>query len=759
MTSEKKSIYPKKPYPVGLANGLTMAKRSKDKILPIRHNTPGNIIVIHGVNDTGTSYAAVERGLCAGLSTRLDGELTPASYRLPTEADKEKLFEDPDAVFYKRTITEETLSPVIPFYWGYREVDDQVKVNSKLSRGQALDRYGNRLDKDYSKGGGPFANATTTLPDMWNKGKWADAGALDKAQHDATHPVLDCPGRMYMILAAQRLAALICMIRDYDEDETVSVVAHSQGCLISLLAQAFLMDPAMKGKQPNARPADTLILTHPPYSLVPVPISISLIDGTSGEDELMRGNYAQIKRSQTVNARLQTLVNIVRGTFSQKQSEPKLADLADPRKHYGAVGKNWRAEEDRDNRGRVYLYFCPEDMTVALSNVQGIGWQGVPDFQKIPPRWSQKESLVKPFAALGEGFRQRVFTAKKRPDPKTGKPVLVGPPDSPFFFVLRQPGEDDQSHTELSDTTLSKYAVRGHLPTPWHPTVSAHEEADRHQGVLSINGDPLKVPVEASLLEGSMPDSKGRPGAMESVDPIDAAIAITSQYGLNVVWQLLDYPISLEAVLNKYPRDSPFPQCYAGKVIPSKGLSSLVQASLNKDKDASSSCEVLDVYTCVVQGFVWQPTSPSKVLVRRTETPNEARFRWQHQVVPRSFHGAIFGGQANHRNVTAYDVAIGAGKASSDPAFYRYLCAVADWRLRKQPKKERNGIELWKNFLASHADYFKVEPKWRSDLIEGNANYYSNGLLPSNLPVVPDELPKDVVCELVPLVAERAFYE
>jgi predicted alpha/beta hydrolase family esterase len=67
---------------------------------------------------------------------------------------------------------------------------------------------------------------------------------------------------MYFVLAAQRLAALVAMIRDYGDDvpETVNIIAHSQGCLVSLLAQAFLME---EGEQP----ADTLILTHPPYGL------------------------------------------------------------------------------------------------------------------------------------------------------------------------------------------------------------------------------------------------------------------------------------------------------------------------------------------------------------------------------------------------------------------------------------------------------------------------------------------------------------
>jgi hypothetical protein len=56
-------------------------------------------------------------------------------------------------------------------------------------------------------------------------------------------------------------------------------------------------------------------------------------------------------------------------------SEQELAHMRSSGIHSTA----WKPGEDRDNRGKVYLYFCPEDMTVALRNVEGIGWQGVPD--------------------------------------------------------------------------------------------------------------------------------------------------------------------------------------------------------------------------------------------------------------------------------------------------------------------------------------------------------------------------------------------
>jgi hypothetical protein len=738
-------IYPKKSYSVGAANGVTMTNRSKDKIIPVRHNTPGNIIVIHGVNDTGTAYAAVERGLCEGLATRLNGDLRPAQYRLPTDADKDKLFDDPDSVFYKRTISNNTLSPVIPFYWGYREVSDRVQTKAKLSRGQALDRYGNRLDKDYSKGGGPFANATSTLPDMWNKGKWGVFRRLDAAQGDATHPVLNNPGRMYMILAAQRLAALICMIRDYDENETVSIVAHSQGCLISLLAQAFLLDPKMKEQQPNARPADTLILTHPPYSLIEdIPTMVSLVDGYSGSDAAMEGRYKHIDGTQTTSARLQTLINIVRGVQEQKHSSPEFTELSDAKKYFGAVGKGWKAETDRDNRGKVYLYFCPEDMTVALANVQGIGWQGIPEFLRVP----SKNICYKPRELLGASFFQRVFTAKKRPDPKHGAPVLVGHKDSPYYFALRQPGEDDQSHTDVSDSYISKEWVRGHLPDFSKHRLPKNDDEARRQGIRFISGEALKVPVAANLLEGSVVDAKGRVGASEAVDPIDASIAITSNYGLNNVWQVVGYATLNPIRENEYAVPSPYPGLYDGKVLVAHGMAEEIQSKLNKDKPLSACCEVLEVYVCVFDGFTPTPTVPPKVLIRRTETPDEARFRWQHQFVPRSFHGAIFGGQANHRNVTAYDVAIGGGKASSDPEFYRYLCIVADWRLKMNAKPGEERVELWTKFLKEQATYFCCEPAWRSYLIEGNSEYYSCGLLPNRLPVLPESLPSCVISEL-----------
>ena len=223
-----------------------------------------------------------------------------------------------------------------------------------MVNGQNTDRYGNRLDKDMSKNGGPFGNATNTLPDMWNKGLFSpnDVGG------DPVRPLMTAPGRMYMVLAAKRLAALIAMIRDYDSNDVVSIVAHSQGCLISLLAQAFLLD---EGK----RPADTLILTHPPYSLEE---DTTMFFGAAESSPHLRrrpgcGHARAVHGHQRPPDLSCAPANpgadrAWRG--GQKARHTRLSQIKDHAVCNGMTGAAWRAEADRDNRGKVYLYFCPE---------------------------------------------------------------------------------------------------------------------------------------------------------------------------------------------------------------------------------------------------------------------------------------------------------------------------------------------------------------------------------------------------------------
>ena len=750
--------YPKVPYVVGDDVAILHCERSVCKKVKIRRNLPGNIIVIHGVNDVGVSYKAVEHGLCEGLTQRLGRGFTPASYRMPVAADKDRLEDDPDAVFFKRTIDKNTNSPVIPFYWGYREVGEKCRTVN----GQFVDRYGNRLDKDLSKEGGPFGNATSNLPDMWRPGMYAPADPMG----DALRPLKTAPGRMYMVLAAQRLAALISMIRDYDAQDTVSIVAHSQGCLLSLLAQAMLMERGLA-------PADNLILTHPPYSLVDsLPLLMrgaAWFDG--GEDAAMKPYYHLLSGAQTMGARLKTLANIVAGV-AKGSGQPCMPPFADLKKddHRGMVGSRWQSADDRDNRRKVYLYFCPEDMTVALDNIQGIGWDGVPDYATGSELIEEEEtssldgysissghtkmverSQVRgALAELGGRFYQRVFSNKTRLDPATGKTTvsLVGKPP-PFDFPLRLPTETEQSHVEVS---LRKHRAQ-HQAVAWPVNTRLGKMAQRN-GIRTITGEALRQPVPADLRGTSQIDPANIPatsmmrnrtvadqGPAEDVDPCDASVAPTSGSGMQIRSEYRPDPGGYQ----KFPERE--------EHLSQRELA-LMTASYNEEKglhvkDKRDQREVVSA----------KRYPDSKVVAQIQESPNESRLRWQREVSAKSFHSSIIGSAKNHSQVTAYDVAIGSGKASSDPQFYAYLCAVADWRVKvlKKGEQPRDGILLMHRFLALYSSYLDVEPAWRQSIIEGNIGYYNSGSLPAGLPLLSGALWKIVVSQTknMKIVAEK----
>jgi hypothetical protein len=213
---------------------------------------------------------------------------------------------------------------------------------------------------------------------------------------------------------------------------------------------------------------------------------------------------------------------------------------------------------------------------------------------------------------------------------------------------------------------------------------SALLHCDRlNDAIVRINGEALRVPRAAVLSGGEIlpaqfpKDSdqaklaREKQGPCEEVDPIDAAIAVTSKKGLRMRKQ--------EIIADPRPKQHRIPEYGTGMF--GAGEREQVQKALNLGKEAGDQCKLDRVSR--------HPGGGDMLIVNREETPNEARKRWQNEISPKSFHGAIIGNAENHRNVTAYDVTIGGGKASSDPKFYRYLCAVADWRLKTDDKTPR----------------------------------------------------------------------
>jgi hypothetical protein len=68
-------------------------------------------------------------------------------------------------------------------------------------------------------------------------------------------------------------------------------------------------------------------------------------------------------------------------------------------------------------------------------------------------------------------------------------------------------------------------------------------------------------------------------------------------------------------------------------------------------------------------------TGDGRLVIIATKPPTKpACATSRHQ--PRSFHSAIWASKANHAKVTAYDIAVGRGRAVTDP-FYR---TCARWR-------------------------------------------------------------------------------
>ena len=75
--------YPKSEYVIKRDNALLQPCRISDKVVDVPREQPCNIIVVHGVNDVGTSYGAVEEWLCAGLQDRLLRKFKTAENLVP----------------------------------------------------------------------------------------------------------------------------------------------------------------------------------------------------------------------------------------------------------------------------------------------------------------------------------------------------------------------------------------------------------------------------------------------------------------------------------------------------------------------------------------------------------------------------------------------------------------------------------------------------------------------------------------------------
>ncbi|WMY08000.1 T6SS effector phospholipase Tle3 domain-containing protein [Paraburkholderia phenoliruptrix] len=677
---------------------------NQPRLVEVPPDRPGIVIFLHGVNDPGATYQNVERGICEGLNWRLNRtDLAAGEYGAAwreakqkqaeasqnqtklTDADKAVVY-DPDTHLYRRTDTEKTNSVFIPFYWGYRAANGEIakdrKGNPIKLRSQHQDAKGNRLDAHFAKEGGYFDNATNNIPDMYGKG--FELGAKEHAARhlaDRYTYIGESPMRLYFVLAAHRLAMLIRQIREASTDqgtgdETITVIGHSQGTIITLLAQAILA-------KENARLADNIIMVDSPYAV------------WENDDE-----------KQTSQAKLKTFANIVEAVTGSRHQQPALTELActdqNP-KHRGRTGPKWSPTQgvrplgtggantqfdERDNRGKVYLYFCTDDTVVGLDNIRGIGTYGMPNsvtavaLGSTASAWAKFVQLAAMDAfkkAPGRfAFYQRLWTKLKR----DGKPVLVGL--APQTVTARTPNEPRfPGGSSTSAAAVTQHPYR----TAWS-SAPVDGSLDRW-----INGEQIDPPYAPSLFGGETRDKRGNPSGQLPVDAVGVNVALGNP-DAEYDWKLM-------------------------KGIPS----SVVAQAAQQKTQVTSAAVVKQWYNSQQQDENDQTSDVSSldgVNFMRRETPNEVRARLTGKdATDNNYHSGILNDAANVRAIAAMDVAIGQAKTLDDPDWRETLIAFADWRTD------------WTSVPSNVKDCYKK--KLSADarkLVDATYRYYASGEFP-----------------------------
>ncbi|MDO7911488.1 DUF3274 domain-containing protein [Pseudomonas sp. 22-AL-CL-001] len=608
---------------------------NSERKLEVPADLPGVVIFLHGVNDPGASYESVETGLCQGVNERLDrpdlkagryGAAYSAAKQVPVEeqsGDQKATLDDPDTYLYRRdTVDPKTRSLMIPFYWGYRAEPGEIRRDKnddpfKL-RDQYQDVFENRLDRHFAKGGGFFANATNNLLEMYGPGfaKFIRYGA--QSQLSNTQYMGKGPHRRYFVFAAVRLAMLVSEIRRVSPDETITIMGHSQGTLITLLAQAMLID---KGQ----RCADTVIMVDTPYSVLP---------------------NATPKGHDT----LATLISIVTAITQTPHAQPPLSALRDSKTYGGRTGPKWSPTQgsrkdkvgnmtvfpERDNRGKVYLYFCPQDTTVALDAVEGIGTYGVPNtLPNGKPAMKALQSLR---------FYQRMWTKLHR----KGKPVLVG--EAIQQTALRAKGEPRYPGGWTAAGLVSQA-----------PMVEGEERL--------INAEPLSPPHAPQLFGGEAVTGTPTQPGLDSPDDVSICAALGNP-SARFIW------VPERTIRNGVNLTKERVQWNAGK----------------EPGDQTREMQIRPLPGRAIG------MGADRYVIYREETPNEIKARLStdpKEMDANSYHSAVLRSPENQRWVTAMDIAIGQAHSLDDPDMREVLVAIANWRIDKLDLKEIKELPAW----------------------------------------------------------------
>jgi len=425
----------------------------------------------------------------------------------------------------------------------------------------------------------------------------------------------NAPLRHYFVFAAHRLAMLVREIRRVSPDETITIMGHSQGTLIALLAQALLVD---KGQ----RCADTLILVDTPYSVLR-------------------------KVTPKGHDTLATLIRIVTAVTQLPHAQPPLSALREAKTYGGRSGPRWSPTQgtrkdkignlsvfpERDNRGKVYLYFCPDDTTVALDDVQGIGTYGVPD--------ATPDGRPAMMALQSMGFYQRLWTKRHR----DGEPVLVGKPPQPQF--IRAPGEHRYPGASLFTGVASQA-----------PIAKGQERL--------INAEALNPPHAPQMFGGEAITGSSTSVGQDKPDEVAKSVALAKD-AATFLWIKMpaeyDAPnITQQEALSRFNGLSDDPEDHTRAVR--KGAARTRTTNFHEREE-----------------------TPREARARMEHDQGT----WG----ANSYHSAILRSPENQRWVTAMDIAIGQAHCLDDPAIHEVLVAIADWKLDKKQYEQVRHLPGW----------------------------------------------------------------
>ncbi|WP_199540469.1 T6SS effector phospholipase Tle3 domain-containing protein [Paraburkholderia kururiensis] len=352
-----------RPYWESYHTPSSFEVRAECRIPP---HMPGVIIFVHGVNSTGEWYDAAEQALCAGLNDRLHRtEETKLKANAYITADSEGR-----PIPRQLDPTKRGHSPVIRFYWGYSAASGTERNwRIPLRNPRGVDAWAPECTSDgftgkgpWYWGGGPFQNGTNNLQQVWSEAGFKrhvlgfDMEALNT---EADRQLQDAPPRSYYAHAAQRLADLIDRIRVECPRDTVTVMSHSQGTMIAMAATAIC----------KTRAPDALFVMNSPYSL----------------DDKVTDALACGPERPTPEARVNTFRNIanrIKGdkrVFTEAQLRQLQCGASEDMDFWRPDNRRESGVDERDNHGRLYVYFTPHDRVMGVVPLQSIGWQGVDD--------------------------------------------------------------------------------------------------------------------------------------------------------------------------------------------------------------------------------------------------------------------------------------------------------------------------------------------------------------------------------------------